>query len=292
MNKDKDNKLDFSDIDTVLDFLDNEAPSETSLKQSQITKERYLNPQYKEQWYKKNSKRLDEPEYYKKLSKSQKQWHVENPGLAKERQLKPETIKKKRESALKHTNSPDYVHPRGMLGKKMSAESRQKHSEAVSGKAKPLEGNKKISDFYKGKKKDPRIVAKVSKTMKGRTTTKSRGVVTTVKTFEKLKQAADYFDVSSQSIKNWINKNGKTIQCSKTRQKLLDKGIKLNDNNYPIGFEWADNGENLKAKKVCTDQGIFENTQLAAKHYSISCNGMRYRCQNDKWPNFYYIKND
>jgi len=69
MNKDKD-KIDFSDLDAVADFLENEAPSETSLKQSQSIKEKYLNPAYKEQWQKKNKKRFEDTDYLEKQNKA------------------------------------------------------------------------------------------------------------------------------------------------------------------------------------------------------------------------------
>jgi len=288
MSKDKD-KFDFTGLDSVLDFLENEAPSETSLKLSQAAKERYLNPAYKEQWHKKNTARLEDDKFREKMSQVQKKWHAENPNAAKERVNTPEARANHRKAMQNYVNSPDYVNPRGMLGKKMTLEQRQKHSEAISGKPKPLEGNKKISEHFKGKKKDPKVVAKVSKTMKGRTHNRTRTVITTVKTFEKLNDAAQYFDVSPESIKNWINKKGKTIRCPITRQKLLDKGIKLDKNNYPIGFEWGNSINNLGAQKVHTDKGIFDNINVGAKAYGISANGLRFRCKSDKWPDFYYL---
>lgn len=281
--------LDFSFIDSVGDFLENEAPTEKSLLISQSTKQNHANPIWKEQWLARNNEAQQDPERQKKLSASLKKWHVENPGVAQERQLKPETRKKKSESALKNTHSPDYVHPRGMLGKKRTDEARQKSSIALSGKEKPLEGNKKISEFHKGKKKDPKVVAKVSKTLSGRTHNRTRGINTPVKNFNKIGDAASYFDVSPVSIKNWCNNKGTTMTNKKVIKKLTDKGIKFNENNYPIGFEWAEGRENLGAKKVQTPDGIFKSTKEASKHYKISENGLRTRCNNDKWPDFYFL---
>lgn len=289
MSKDKD-KLDFSELESVLDFLENEAPSETSLKQSQIARERYYNPAYKEKWYKKNTARLNSATYRKKLSEGTKKYHMENPNAAKERANTPEAIANKKKAMQKVINSPDYVNPRGMLGKKKSEETKRKHSEAVSGRAKPLEGNKKVSQANKGKKHSAETRKKLSNAIKGKITGRSRGVNTTVKNFDKVVDAARYFDVSEMSIKNWCNKKGTTIRYKSVIKKLKDKGIKLNKNNYPIGFEWAEGRENLGPQKIHTDKGIFNNADEAGKAYGIGGGSIRHRCLSDKWPEFYYLE--
>jgi len=267
---------------------------DTTLINNALTSDRFKelhnDPEWKEEWHKRNSKRLEDPEYREKMSAAGKQWHIDNPGALKERISTPEAKAKHKKSMQEYVNSPDYVHPRGMLGKKRTEEAKLKSSIALSGKAKPLEGNKKLSDYHMGKKKDPKIVAKVSKARSGTTHNRSRAVNTSVKNFNKVVDAARYFDVSEMSIKNWCNKKGTTIRYSSVIKKLKDKGIKLNENNYPIGFEWAEGRENLGAKKVHTDKGVYDNTQLAAEAYNISANAMRTRCLNDKWPDFYYLE--
>ena len=165
----------------------------------------------------------------------------------------------------------------------------KKWQETMSGVPKTLEGNKKLSKATKGKKKDPKVVAKVSKTMTGRTHSRTRGINTSVKNFDKVVDAARYFDVSEMSIKNWCNNKGITMTDKKVIKKLTDKGIKFNENNYPIGFEWAEGRENLGAKKVQTPDGIFNSCIEASKHYKISANALRSRCHNDKWPDFCFL---
>ena len=281
--------LDFSFIDSVGDFLDNEAPTEKSLLISQSTRQNHANPIWREQWLAKNNEAQQDPERQKKLSASLKKWHAENPDAMQKRVNTPEARANHKKAVEEYVNSPDYVNPRGMLGKKRTEEAKQKSSIALSGKEKPLEGNKKISEFYKGKKKDPKVVAKVSKTLSGRTHNRTRGINTPVKNFIKIGDAASYFDVSPVSIKNWCNNKGTTMTNKKVIKKLTDKGIKFNENNYPIGFEWAEGRENLGAKKVQTPDGIFKSTKEASKHYKISENGLRTRCNNDKWPDFYFL---
>jgi hypothetical protein len=264
MNKDKD-KIDFSDLDAVADFLENEAPSETSLLQSQIAKERYYNPDYKKKWLDRNNKRLNDPAYKQKLSDAQTKWYAENPGLAKERVNTPEARANHRKAMQNYVNSPDYVNPRGMLGKKRTEEAKLKSSIALSGKAKPIEGNKKISEHFKGKKKSASAKAKVSKTMKGRTTNKGRRVMTPKGEFAKITLAARAYGVTDMAIKN-----------------------KIVNPKHP-DFYFLDDIHSLGAQKVHTDKGIFDNCSKAAKAYNISANGLRHRLHSDKWPDFYYL---
>ena len=225
----------------------------------------HSDPAWKEQWHKKNSARLDDPEYRQKMSDAQAKWHAENPGAASERQSTPEAKANKRKAMQEYVNSPDYVNPRGMLGKKRSAESRQKSSIALSGKAKPLEGNKKISEHYKGKKKSASAIAKASKSLSGRTMNRGRRVMTPKGEFDKITLAAKAYGFTDMAIKN-----------------------RITNPNFP-DFYFLDDINSLGAQKVHTDKGIFDSSLEAAKAYCISDNGIKYRLRSDKWPEFYYL---
>jgi len=237
------------------------------------------------EWYKANSKRLEDPEYLKKLSES-----LKNSEAVKEKARRqsedPEFAAKIRATALKNVSSPDYVNPRGMLGKTRSEESRKKSSESLKGHTKPLEGNKKVSEARKGKKPKEESVEKMRKKLLGKETGRSRKVQTPAGVFEKLKDAADYYGVAIGSIKNFIK--GQTVK-EWFKPQLEAKGVSF-DGLKPLGFSWlGDMKEELGAKRVKTPDGIFENVKAAGEFYQVGPATIRYRIKAQP-ENYSYIE--
>lgn len=242
------------------------------------------NRNYKE-WYAANSARLDDPEYLKKLSDSLSSFYKDNPNFQKEK-VESEVWKENHKNGVrKNLERSDYVNPRGMLGKKRSEESKKKGSDKLKGQTKPLEGNKKISETRTGKKPKQESIEKMRKKLLGRETGRSRKIQTPAGIFEKLKDAAEYYEVAPGSIKNFIN--GQNVK-EWFKPHLESKGINF-DGLKPLGFTWLGNAEKeLGAKSIQTPDGIFFNSNAAAKFYKITPNAIRHRIksQPDK---YYYI---
>lgn len=213
-------------------------------------------------WHEKNSARLNDPKYIKRLTDS-----LRNSDKVKKAGKIRANSEEWKEAQLKgyheFLNRPDYVNPRGMLGKKRSEESKAKASVKLKGQVKPLEGNDKLRKYRKGKKVSTDVLAKVSEALTGRNSDRSRRVQTPLGEFAKLKLAAEAYNVSPESIKQWMKKK-------------------------PDEFYFIDSINTLGAKKVCTPDGIFNNTQEAAAHYSISANAIRHRIKT--WDTWYYLE--
>lgn len=227
-------------------------------------------------WYAANSKRLEDPEYLKKLKTSlQNSQNVKQ--AAKKRGADPEFRKSVSEGVLRYTSSPDYVNPRGMLGKTHSQEWKDNQSNTQHGKVKPLEGNKKISEGRKGRKPKQESIEKMRKALTGRESGRSRKVKTPAGIFDKLKDAAAYYEVAPGSIKNFIN--GVNVK-EWFKPHLESKGIKFKGLK-PLGFEWMGNIEKeLGAKKIQTPDGIFNNAKEAGKFYNITPEAIRHRIKS------------
>jgi hypothetical protein len=233
------------------------------------------------EWHKANSKRFDDPEYTKRLSIA-----IKNSPATKEKARRqsedPDFAAKISASALKNTSSPDYVHPRGMLGKTHSQETKQNQSKAHSGKIKPLDGNKKISEARKGRLPKQESIEKMRKTLTGRESGRSRKVKTPAGIFDKLKDAADFYEVSTGSIKNYIN--GQFVK-DWFKPHLESKGVKFKGLK-PLGFKWIGEVEKeLGPKKIQTPDGIFNSAEEAGLFYNITGAAIRHRIksQPDKY---------
>lgn len=236
-------------------------------------------------WYEKNNARLQDPEYLKRMSEAQIKFYQDNPSFQKNKVQSEKWKTAQLQGVREYLNSPDYVNPRGMLGKKRSEEAKKKSSEKLKGCVKPLEGNAKVSQARKGKKPKQESIEKMRKKLLGRETGRSRQVLTPAGEFNKLKEAADYYEVSTGSIKNFIA--GRNVK-EWFKPHLESKGVKF-DGLRPLGFSWlGDMQEELGAKKVQTPNGIFDNVNEAAKFYQITSAAIRHRIkiQPDK---YYYI---
>jgi hypothetical protein len=242
-------------------------------------------PEWVNDWYKKNSERLEDPEYLKKLSESLKNSDAVKIA-AKKKGADPDFRKAVSKGILRYTNSPDYVNPRGMLGKKASEETKKKQSNALTGLVKPLEGNKKISEARKGKSPKQESIEKMREKLLGKETGRSRQVQTPVGVFDKLKDAADYYGVATGSIKNFI-KGQNVKEWFKPQLEL--KGVMF-EGLKPLGFAWlGDMKSELGAKKIKTPDGIFANVTEAGKFYNVGPATIRHRikAQPEKYS---YIK--
>lgn len=232
-------------------------------------------------WIEANTKRLKDPEYLKKLSNSLR--NSEKIKIAnKKKGNDPEFRKAVSLGAKKHTSNPNYVNPRGMLGKTHTEEWCINQSKKLKGQIKPLEGNKKISEWRKGRSPSQESIEKMRKTNTGKETGRSRKVKTPAGVFDKLKDAAEYYGVATGSIKNYIK--GQQVK-EWFKPQLEAKGVKFNG-LVPIGFEWlGDMKQELGAKKIQTPDGIFENAEEAAIFYNISSAAIRHRIksQPDKY---------
>ena len=56
-----------------------------------------------------------------------------------------------------------------------------------------------------------------------------------------------------------------------------------------LSSAWS-SGRRTVTVSVMTPDGLFASNKKAAKHYGISCQGMRYRCGNHNYPDFYNVK--
>lgn len=237
------------------------------------------------EWYKANSKRLEDPEYLKKLSESLKNSEAVKE-KAKRQSEDPEFAAKIRATALKNVASPDYVNPRGMLGKTHSEEWRENQSKVLSGKSKSLEHNERVSAARKGKKPKEESVKKMREKLIGKETGRSRKIQTPAGVFDKLKDAADYYEVATGSIKNFIK--GQNVK-EWFKPQLEAKGV-IFDGLKPLGFAWLGDMKNeLGAKQVQTPDGVFENVAAAGDFYKVGAATIRYRIKSH--PNtYFYIK--
>lgn len=224
-------------------------------------------------WYEKNNARLQDPEYVKRLSES-----LKNSDKVKQANKKkgadPKFRKAVSDGLKEWTNSPDYVNPRGMLGKTRSLETRTKASQALLGKEKPLEGNVKISQARQGFKPKQESIEKMREKLIGRETGRSRKVQTPAGVFDKLKDAADYYEVATGSIKNFIA--GRNVK-EWFKPHLESKGVKF-DNLKPLGFSWlGDVNKELNGRQLLTPDGNFKNVKAAAEFYKITPAAIRHR---------------
>jgi hypothetical protein len=237
------------------------------------------------EWYKANSKRLEDPEYLRKLSETLKNSDVVK-SAAKKRGADPNFRKAVSEGGLRYANSPDYVNPRGMLGKTRSEETRAKSSKALKGKTKCEGHGKNVSKARKGKSPKQESVEKMRQKLLGKETGRSRQVQTPVGVFDKLKDAADYYGVATGSIKNFIK--GQNVK-DWFKPQLEEKGV-IFDGLKPLGFAWLGDMKNeLGAKQVQTPDGIFANVTEAGKFYNVGPNTIRHRIKAQP-ENYSYIK--
>lgn len=237
------------------------------------------------EWYKANSKRLEDPEYLKRLSETLKNSEAVKIA-AKKKGADPAFRKAVSEGGLKHTNSPDYVNPRGMLGKTHTEEWSQLMSEKLTGKSKPIDGNKKISEARKGKSPKQESVEKMRQKLLGKETGRSRQVQTPAGVFDKLKDAADYYGVATGSIKNFI-KGQNVKEWFKPQLEL--KGVVF-AGLKPLGFAWLGDMKNeLGSKQVQTPDGIFENVNAAGEFYNVGGAAIRQRIKTQP-EKYSYIK--
>lgn len=233
-------------------------------------------------WIEANSKRLQDEEFLKKLSSSIKSFYEQNPEFQKQKVASEKWINNQKEGMKRYLEDPNYVHPRGMLGKTRSEESRKKASESSRGHIKPLDGNKKISQARKGRKPKEESIRKMQEKLLGRETGRSRKVQTPAGIFEKLRDAADYYGIAPGSIKNFIK--GQNVK-EWFKPHLESKGVSF-DGLKPLGFSWlGDAKKELGAKKIQTPDGIFNNAKEAAEYYKITTAAIRYRInsQPDKY---------
>lgn len=202
-----------------------------------------------------------------------------------------ENKKAHHDALMKYVNSEEYVNPKGMLGKTRSKESREKASKSLYKKCMPKTANDKLSKYHTGRKKSKKSIEKMKQSLTGRETGRSRKVQTPHGVFDKLRDAASYYGVTNGSIKNWVNKTTTTITKVAVREKLIAKGVELDENNFPIGFSWVDssNLSYLPGKKIQTPDGIF-TLEEASKYYGVSKNAISYRV--NKWHDWHYIEQD
>jgi hypothetical protein len=233
-------------------------------------------------WKEKNEERFKDDEYIKKLSSSIKSFYEQNPDFHKQKISSEQWITNQKIGMKTYVEDPNYVNPRGMLNKTRSEESRKKASDSLKGHIKPLEGNKKISQSRKGRKPKEESIKKMKEKLLGRETDRSRKVQTPAGIFEKLRDAADYYEVAPGSIKNFIN--GQNVK-EWFKPYLESKGVKF-DCLKPLGFNWlGDAKKELGAKRIQTPDGIFNNAKEAAEYYKITTAAIRYRIksQPDKY---------
>jgi hypothetical protein len=236
-------------------------------------------------WYEANSARLANPEYIEKLSSSIKEFYTNNPDFQQKKVKSKKWKENHSKGCQEYLNSPDYVNPKGMLGKKRSEQSKKKSSEKLKGQIKPLEGNKKISEARKGRKPQQESIEKMREKLLGRETGRSRKVQTPAGVFEKLKDAADHYGVSTGSIKNYIQ--GKPVK-DWFKPKLEEQGVKFKQ-LYPLGFAWlGDADKELGAKAVSTPNGVFLDIRAAAEFYKITPAAVRHRIKAQP-NNYFYI---
>lgn len=270
-------------------FSDTENYKNWKEKTIKALEESHNDPEWYADWYEKNNARFDDPEYLEKLAQGIKQFYADNPDFQKQKVNDPKWKKAHREGCRRYVESPDYVNPRGMLGKTLSEESRKKISEGNFGIVNDLEHNKKVSKARKGLIPKQESVEKMRKALTGRESGRSRKIQTPNGVFEKLKDAAAFYDVTTGAVKNWLNKTSKTIANKDVRDKLIAKGVVLDENGFPQGFEWlGDIKSELGAKKIQTPDGVFENCTATAKHYRITPAGVRHRIK--KWKDWNYIE--
>ena len=236
-------------------------------------------------WYEANSERFNDPDYLKRLSES-----LKNSPRVKEANKKKgadlEFRKAVSEGGKRYASSPDYVHPKGMLGKKRSEESIEKQRQKVLGVPKSSEHNHRVSLARQGLKPKQESIEKMRQKLLGRETGRSRRVLTPAGEFNKLKEAADYYEVSTGSIKNFIA--GQNVK-EWFKPHLEAKGVKFNSLT-PLGFSWlGDKQKELGPKPVHTPWGNFINISEAAKAKGLSTASIRSNIK--KYPDkYYYIK--
>jgi len=225
------------------------------------------------EWYKANSKRLEDPEYLKRLSETLKNSEAVKIA-AKKKGADPAFRKAVSEGGLKHTNSPDYVNPRGMLGKTHTEEWKENKSKESKGKPKCEGHGKNVSKARQGKSPKQESVEKMRQRLLGKETGRSRQVQTPAGIFDKLKDAADHYGVATGSIKNFIK--GQNVK-EWFKPQLEAKGVPF-AGLKPLGFAWLGEMENeLGAKQVQTPDGIFENVKSAGEFYKVGAATIRYR---------------
>ena len=163
-----------------------------------------------------------------------------------------------------YVNSPDYVHPRGMLGKKGSQLQKESVLKALAGKGFTEAHKKKLSESAKGKHLSDETKQKLSDINTGKTHNRSKRVWTKEKgEFAKITLAAKAFGVSDGAIKLWC-------KTKPNEFKILDQ-------------------DHLKTKKVKTPEGIFDSAKACAEHYKIGPGTVRNRLKNKNWPEWYYL---
>jgi hypothetical protein len=263
LGKTKGLKMDKKSFDQIIAEL-------RASKKHNTSDRRVRNPE----WYEANNRRFKDPKYTERLSESITQFYKDNPDFQKEKVNSNQWKKAHQKGVDNYINSPDYVNPRGMLGKTRSEETCLKSSLALKGQNKPLEGNRKISEQRLGKSPKQESIDKMRNALTGRTSDRRRQVQTPAGTFNSLFEAAEYYEVSTSSIKNFIK--GQNVK-DWFKPKLVAKGITF-DRLKPLGFAWLGDFDNqLKAKRIQTPDAIFENASEAAIYYKITPAAIRER---------------
>jgi hypothetical protein len=270
-------KINPSIIDDIFDGV--EIPDDKTMARQVAVAKRELSG-----WYEKNNARLQDPEYLKKISDAQTKFYQENPDFQKSKVQSEKWKTAQLQGYREYLNSPDYVNPKGMLGKKRSKESIEIQRQKTLGVPKSEEHNSRVSQAKLGIKPSSESIEKMRQKLLGRETGRSRKVQTPAGIFEKLKDAAIYYDVTPESIKNYIDqKNVKEW----FKPKLVEKGVNF-DGLKPLGFKWlGDQKEELGAKKVQTPDGIFENVKAASIFYNLTTAAVRHRIKTQ--PNKYFF---
>jgi len=273
MSKDKDIIL-FDDIEwgnKTLPGLSDEELMTTNwnIKKTQAEKDlvskRFNDKQWKQQWLKKNTERLKDPVYHKKLSEGAKLFYKNNPDIAKQRANTPEAKANKKKAMKELMASGKWKMP-SFEGHNHTAKARKKISEANAGIEMPKHARKKVAEYQKGRKKAKSTIEKIKKRAIGRETDRSRSVMTPLGEFAKLKLAAEAFGVHETTIR---------ARCK--------------NKNMP-DYYYTNSINALGRKKVHTPEGIFVNIMEAAKQYKLQPEGMRHRLYSEHWPDFYYLE--
>ena len=224
-----------------------------------MSQARMNDPNWKKNWHEKNTARMKDPVFRKKLSTS-----LKNSDLVVTRnrtqKSNPKWVKAHNIGIERYLSDPNYVNPRGMLGKKHKKETLEQLSDSQSKVKHTKKWNANISMARKNHNfLTDQSKKKISKALSGRPTGRTVVVKTPKGTFDGYFRAAKAYGVSPGGIKLWI--------------KTKPKQFKVVKNNHG-------------AKKIKTPKGIFENVSVASESYGISPQALRARIKTK--PNEYY----
>ena len=223
------------------------------------TKQKHKDPNWKKNWHQKNTDRFQDPAYRKKISNSLKKSDaVKN--RSRTQKSNPKWVKSHTAGIKRYVSDPNYVNPRGMLGKKHKKETLEQLSDSQSKVKHTKEWNANISMARKNHNfLTDQSKKKISKALSGRPTGRTVVVKTPKGTFDGYFRAAEAYGVTPGAIKLWC--------------KTKPKQFKVLKNNHG-------------AKKIKTPKGIFKNVSVASESYGISPQALRARIRTK--PNEYY----